>query len=295
MEGDSTAFEGLDDPAWKTYYTVYSELPMTDSAPPDAPESAAAATDGCGLPSGRRCRADHKESVRRVILDAARELFVCEGYGNVSLRKIARRIGYTPMAIYVHFRDKSEILDCICEETFACLQANSERLDALALPPLERLEAGLRLFIDFGLQHPHHYQLTFMTPPACGDDSAGRRNDIGVSCYEKMRQRVARCMASPAAAAPAAAGASPAGGVAEGGDAGATGADAAAVEQASQAICTAAHGVVSLLIAWPDFPWVERERLIETAIHAAMQNVRNPLRPGAAAVDIAAIAARIAS
>lgn len=147
----------------------------------------------------RRCRADHKESVRRVILDAARELFVCEGYGNVSLRKIARRIGYTPMAIYVHFRDKSEILDCICEETFDAFRANAERLDRLGLPPRERLAAGLRAYVEFGLEHPYHYQLTFMTPP-CGSQSLGRRNQIGQDCYRRMRCRVALCMGRPESA-----------------------------------------------------------------------------------------------
>ncbi len=201
----------------------------------------------------RRCRADHKESVRRVILDAARELFVCEGYGNVSLRKIAARIGYTHMAIYVHFRDKSEILDCICEETFNCFQANSERLDALALPPHERLAAGLRFFIDFGLQHPHHYQLTFMTPH-CGEQPLGRRQGIGIACYQKMRQRVARCLGMDGEQLAAA--------------------DDPAVECAAQAIITSAHGLVSLLIAWPEFPWVEREQLIETVIHGALQQAQ---------------------
>ncbi|MGE3707473.1 MAG: helix-turn-helix domain-containing protein, partial [Vicinamibacterales bacterium] len=37
-----------------------------------------------------------REAVRRAILDAARELFVTEGYGNVSIRKIAERIEYSP-------------------------------------------------------------------------------------------------------------------------------------------------------------------------------------------------------
>ena len=37
-----------------------------------------------------------REAVRRSILDAARELFVNEGYHNVSIRKIAERIGIQP-------------------------------------------------------------------------------------------------------------------------------------------------------------------------------------------------------
>ncbi len=236
-----------------------------DPADPPSPQAQA---DPQAPPAGRRCRADHKESVRRVILDAARELFVCEGYGSVSLRKIARRIGYTPMAIYVHFRDKSEILDCICEESFACFRANSERLDHLGLPPRERLAAGLRFYIDFGLAHPHHYQLTFMTPP-CGGQSLGRRKEIGQDCYHRMRRRVAQCLA------PAAWSGSPGDDPPEL----AALAESAEVEEASQAIWTAVHGLVSLLIARPEFPWLERERLIGSVI----ENALLALRPAAAA------------
>jgi len=209
-----------------------------DHPHPDHPDA-----DHHAQPLARR--ADHKESVRRVILEAARELFVCEGYGNVSLRKIARRIGYTPMALYVHFRDKSEILDCICEETFACFRANAERLDGLELPPRERLAAGLRSYVEFGLAHPHHYQLTFMTPP-CATQSLGRRKEIGQDCYQRMRQRVALCMATPEV-------------------------DSPEVELASQTIWTAMHGLVSLLIARPEFPWQDRERLIDAVIEGALR------------------------
>jgi len=215
--------------------------PADDPQPADQPRPEPA-------PVPRRGRADHKESVRRVILDAARELFVCEGYGNVSLRKIARRIGYTPMAIYVHFRDKSEILDCICEETFDAFRANAERLDLLELPPRERLAAGLRYYVEFGLEHPHHYQLTFMTPPFCGQ-SLGRRKEIGQDCYQRMRCRVALCMT-----------------IAEAGD-------GPRVDLASQTIWAAAHGLVSLLIARPEFPWVERERLIGAVIEGALRSL----------------------
>jgi AcrR family transcriptional regulator len=227
--------------------------------------------DPCSQLHARRGRADHKESVRRVILDAARELFVCEGYGNVSLRKIARRIGYTPMAIYVHFRDKSEILDCICEESFDCFRANAERLDRLGLPPRERLAAGLRAYVDFGLEHPHHYQLTFMTPP-CGGESLGRRKEIGQDCYQRMRQRVALCIAQE-------------------GEWGEAAIDSPEVELASQTIWTAIHGLVSLLIARPEFQWLERERLIDSVIEGALRALHPSAgaagaRPGAAAAPV---------
>jgi AcrR family transcriptional regulator len=59
-----------------------------------------------------------KENTRQEILDAARDLFVNEGYENVSMRKIAEMVEYAPGTIYLHFKDKAEILDTLCEQTF---------------------------------------------------------------------------------------------------------------------------------------------------------------------------------
>jgi AcrR family transcriptional regulator len=187
---------------------------------------------------------ESKDSLRREILDAARELFVKEGYRNVSLRKIARRIGYTPMSIYLHFADKADILDCICEETFAGFLAAADRLDSPPAPPSrERLEAGLRTFIDFGLAHPHHYQLTFMTPP---DEplTLGRREQIGQAAYQRLRRLVEASLDERQRAR-------------------------IDLDVASQVIWASVHGLISLLIARPDFPWQERQRLIDGIVRSA--------------------------
>ena len=57
-----------------------------------------------------------REAVRRSILDAARELFVAEGFHNVSIRKIAERIEYSPAAIYGYFPSKDDIFFALAEE-----------------------------------------------------------------------------------------------------------------------------------------------------------------------------------
>src|SRR5918995_1571884 len=59
-----------------------------------------------------------REAVRRAILDAARELFVAEGFQNVSIRKIAERIEYSPAAIYSYFPSKDDIFFALAEEGF---------------------------------------------------------------------------------------------------------------------------------------------------------------------------------
>ena len=64
-----------------------------------------------------------REAVSRAILDAARDLFVAEGYQNVSIRKIADRIEYSPAAIYSYFPSKDDIFFALAEEGFHLLFA----------------------------------------------------------------------------------------------------------------------------------------------------------------------------
>src|SRR5258706_15859790 len=104
-------------------------------------------------------RAREKQGVREEILDAARTLFVKEGYENVSIRKIADKIEYAPGTIYLYFRDKAEILDRICEETFAKLIVKQQAIENDTAPPLDKLRRGLRIYIQFGLDNPNHYIL----------------------------------------------------------------------------------------------------------------------------------------
>src|SRR5205823_8433300 len=92
-----------------------------------------------------------REAVSRAILDAARELFVSEGYRNVSIRKIAEKIEYSPAAIYGYFPSKDDIFYALAEEGFHLLHAGEDpdRRDAAlaSLEPLDRLKAiFLRLY-----------------------------------------------------------------------------------------------------------------------------------------------------
>ena len=114
-----------------------------------------------------RRREREKQALRGEILAAASDLFVEQGFENVSMRKIAERIDYSPTAIYLHFRDKSELLHSICEETFqkliATLNALMDRARERNADPVDTLRRGLRAYVTFGLEHPNHYIVTFLT------------------------------------------------------------------------------------------------------------------------------------
>jgi AcrR family transcriptional regulator len=71
----------------------------------------------------------------------ARELFVSEGYPNVSIRKIAEKIEYSPAAIYSYFASKDDIFLALADEGFHLLDAKVRRAQ-VHTDALENVRSG---------------------------------------------------------------------------------------------------------------------------------------------------------
>ena len=100
--------------------------------------------------------------IRQAILTAARELFITEGYRNVSMRKIADRIEYSPAAIYSYFPAKDDIFFALAEEGFRLLADQAQATAHGADDPLVRLRRGLWAFYEFSKSHPEYFELMFL-------------------------------------------------------------------------------------------------------------------------------------
>lgn len=134
-------------------------------------------------------RVREKENLRRAILDAARELFVAEGYEAVSMRKIADKIEYSPTTIYLHFRDKDDLLIALCEEGFGLLTA---RLDQLDEPdPVERLRQGGLAYLDFALSQPHYYKIMFQIEAETLNQRCAPEKSMATQAFDFIRRCVA--------------------------------------------------------------------------------------------------------
>ena len=116
-------------------------------------------------PRSRRGRPPLSEAeradVRQRIAEAARDLFQREGYARVSIRKIAKAVGYTPMAIYRYYASKLEILQTLWGGVFAAAFAE---VDAVAPQPnpTAQLVAIATAYVRYWIEHPEHYRLVFM-------------------------------------------------------------------------------------------------------------------------------------
>lgn len=102
-----------------------------------------------------------RHAVRASILTAARDLFVAEGYPNVSIRKIAERIEYSPAAIYSYFSSKDDIFFALAAEGFQTLDALI-RDAAGDADPLQDLRHCWWTFYEFSKDHREFFHLMFI-------------------------------------------------------------------------------------------------------------------------------------
>jgi len=200
-------------------------------------------------------RARQKQLLRQEILDAARELLVRDGYDQLSMRRVAERIDYSPTAIYLHFKDKQELVFSLCEETFAKLVRELESLAREYPDPLARLRKGMERYIAFGLKNPNHYIPAFVLPPPPGLDDAKHAAAMHDPSSNPMRAlAVLR-------------------------DGIADGVKARKLRKvdpdvAARAAWASLHGITSLLITYPDFPWGAREAVIASLIDALIDGLK---------------------
>jgi AcrR family transcriptional regulator len=105
-----------------------------------------------------------RENVRSAILTAARSLFLAQGYANVSMRKIAEQIEYSPGAIYSYFASKEDIFFALAEEGLQVLRGHctSDAQVPSSPAPLDHVRESLWRFYTFSKEQPEYFSLIFV-------------------------------------------------------------------------------------------------------------------------------------
>jgi AcrR family transcriptional regulator len=184
-------------------------------------------------PKDRQAKA--KAGLRKMTLDAARALFVKRGYDAVTMREIARRIGYTTTALYYQFPNKESLLRELCERDFLAFSEQFNRLGRIA-DPIERLRKAGQAYVDFGLEHPEHYRLMFMNqhpeppPKAMGPEKGNPERQAYGFLFEAVQEAMAAGRFRP---------------------------ELKDAQLLAQVLWASVHGVVALHLSHPGGDWME--------------------------------------
>jgi len=199
---------------------------------------------------------------REEILAASARLFLELGIENVSTRRIAQAVGISQTSLYVYFPNKASLLEVLCDQCFVKLVALAHSPEAQAGGPLERLRWLMRTYVRFGVEHSDEYRLSFMIKHQHANmtgadiaaflDSSVPRAAMppGMQCFMELQDRV--------------------------NDLARAGMLRLDPRLAAQVIWAAGHGLVTLLITMPEFPWVDRDILIDQAVEIQFQGLVTP-------------------
>ena len=136
-----------------------------------------------------------KRNLRKMqarILQTAMGLFAKGGYENVTMRKIAAKIEYSPGTIYLYFTDKKDIMLQLCYQGFEQLLSRQDELEKIT-DPLERLHVAGRYYLTFALENPELYELMFATKEILGE-SGPDEEAVPLKAFRKFEENVKKCM-----------------------------------------------------------------------------------------------------
>jgi AcrR family transcriptional regulator len=131
-----------------------------------------------------------------MILDASLKLFMEQGFENVSIRKIADLIEYSPTTVYLYFKDKNEILFNLHEIGFQKMAEYNQDLWTIK-NPLVRLAKMGEYYIKFGLENSAFYELMFILKApmeALESLDANCEWKSGDQALGKLKETIQECM-----------------------------------------------------------------------------------------------------
>ena len=196
---------------------------------------------GLRIAVSRRARSARGEGerLRGEILRAAERLLIDKGSAEaVSIRAVATAVGVTPPSIYLHFADKDELIFAVCQEQFARLEQLVDEASVGIDDPLQRLRKMGETYVRFGVDHPEQYRILLMSK---GEVSVSDFQDgtmPGVSTFQRLMAAIEACM-----------------------DAGIFARKD--VFLVATGIWSLVHGITSMRITIPEFPFVGEQALLD--------------------------------
>ena len=187
----------------------------------------------------RRAPRGQGAALRGEVLQAAMDLLRETGSEDaMSLRAVAQRVGVSVPSIYLHFADKQALLDAVCAEVFEALHVALKSASVEAKDPWAALRAQGVAYVEFALANPEHYRIVMMRPPTAGETH--ETDQIATGAFGHLLDGVTACIGL---------------GILEGDPL-----------HLGMKLWATAHGIASLLITKPGFPWPPVAELVDATI-----------------------------
>lgn len=106
------------------------------------------------------------EQLRAEILSAAERMLIeTNDESALSIRAIATAVGVTPPSIYLHFADRNDLVFAVCERQAEQVDRIMEQAAVEGRDPFDRIRLRGLAYLRWGLANPEHYRILMMSRP----------------------------------------------------------------------------------------------------------------------------------
>jgi len=190
-----------------------------------------------------------REERRDLIIKAASQIISAEGVDNLSIRKIAKQIEYSPAIIYHYFKDKDDIIEHAFRAGYQKIIIALQSVVITATDPLQMLKARMHAYIDIALRMPDEYRsVQLSTSPSILkhtsilDKGASNKNPAIAMLCENLMQITGET-------------------------------DGNTIELTAQVILTATFGLIIRLINEKNLDYLQKEALINHHIDTLIDGI----------------------
>jgi AcrR family transcriptional regulator len=195
------------------------------------------------------------DALREKVLDTAEDIFIREGIGQVTMRRIAASIDYAPTVLYRLFTNKADLTDHLIARGYRGVR--DQYIDVLKKKnpsPKAQLEDILAVYVDYALTHPNHYRMWFDTGSIRLEDehlhmTHGRLQFL---VYQNWLDSIEACQSD---------------GLFAGWE----------LLDVFQILWSRVHGLISLRLQHPDLPWMPVEQHLQGVLELGIKASRQTL------------------
>jgi len=127
----------------------------------------------------------HHGDLRTTLLTVAGEMLKEGGIEEVSLRKLAARVGVSRTAPYHHFKDKNALLCGIAESGFTQLhEMNNRSFNAVNRSTKTKFSLFIHEYVNFAKNNPDLYELMFGRAIWKQENSTQELRDAAYPCFQ---------------------------------------------------------------------------------------------------------------
>jgi len=174
------------------------------------------------------------ELLRQRVLDVAEGIIAKEGVRNVTMRRIASSVEYAPTVLYRLFASKNDLMDHLIARGYVGVRKRYEEvLCQHGSNPLRVLAGLIKVYVNYALTHPNHYRMWFSTSEISHEHGQlkMRHGRLEYVVFQTWLDSIEACREA---------------GLFPG----------RTQMNAFQLLWTRIHGLISLRLQHPDFPWL---------------------------------------